>query len=230
MDVQTALSYFSPDLTLPLPSDLDEPHIDSLIKSLSRTVKTSLASNLDTWSRLSLLRGRLEPREEGQPTHTALCLRHYLTQVHNHSHRRWLTKLLCGDLVPLLFRASPSTLRTLSPNEIIARSCRACHTSPETPQHVFLQCLSLPHLCVLRTNFLISLPIALPMSLSFSDDDALSYLKRFIFDWALVPLTARFIYKSTTYWRDFTILGRPPDPILNDSDSEESSDDESLYI
>ncbi|KAJ3773072.1 hypothetical protein FB446DRAFT_734292 [Lentinula raphanica] len=224
--MNSALSCLPSHPSLPDVQNMDPIMIDSLIKSITDNVKSELVSHLNTWSKLSLLRDRLEPKEDGPSMRQALVLRHYLLVLQNHSHRQLLTRLLCGDLTPSVFLASPSPLRTLLPSEIQQRLCRACKNCPETPQHVFLQCQSIITLTELRFQFLGSIPVAVPASLQFSDTDALLYLKRFIFDWNLVSPTAKYLYKATMLWKDFILTGHTSvhassHDVVTDSSSDE---------
>ncbi|KAJ4498020.1 hypothetical protein C8R41DRAFT_917039 [Lentinula lateritia] len=161
------------------------------------------------WSKLSLLRHRLEPNEEGPPKPLLIGLRHYLTRIANHKHRRVITKLLCGDYIPHVFRASPSPLRQLSTAERFSRLCRACNLQPETPQHVLLQCPSLNSVSFLRSEFMSDIRQSrpLPINTFLSDSTALHYLKLLIFDWSLIIPTAKFIHDAIGRWQHFLDTG-----------------------
>ncbi|KAJ3855988.1 hypothetical protein EV368DRAFT_8559, partial [Lentinula lateritia] len=135
-DLDYAISQLPGHHRLPHLRDLNSDCIDTLIKTIEFSTKSELQSHIDTWSKLSLLRNRLEPKETGPAKQQMIGLRHYLTQVQNHAHRRTVTKLLCGDLTPQVFRASASPLRQLTPTEVLNRACRACNRQGETPQHL----------------------------------------------------------------------------------------------
>ncbi|KAJ3849038.1 hypothetical protein EV368DRAFT_85945 [Lentinula lateritia] len=197
--------------------------IDQLIKAIEFSTKTNLQSHIDTWSKLSLLRHCLEPKEEGPAKPQMIGLRHYLTQIPKHSHRRTITKLLCGDFTPQVFHASPSPLRQLTATENLNRLCHACTRHPETPQHILFQCPSLSSICSLHADFITYThqhqPV--PFNAFFSDPTVLHYLKSFIFDWALITPTAKFVHNVIDRWRSFLDTG------IDSEDVAESGSDDS---
>ncbi|KAJ3804300.1 hypothetical protein EV368DRAFT_85633 [Lentinula lateritia] len=194
---------------LPPLQHLNGHHIDKLINTIVFSTKTDLQSHIDMWSKLSLLQHRLEPNDEGPAKPLLIGLRHYLTQVTNHSHRRCITKLLCGNYIPNMFRASPSPLRQLTATEHANRLCRACKSHPETPQHVLLQFPSLNSISCLQADFISGIRHARPLPLNavFSDSTALHYLKSFIFDWVLITSTSKFIHDTVDRWQSFLDTG-----------------------
>ncbi|KAJ3925182.1 MAG: hypothetical protein NXY57DRAFT_114964 [Lentinula lateritia] len=113
-----------------------------LINSISNKSDTYLRCQADSSHCLALLHGRREPQKEGPSKYMARTLRHYLIHIRNNSHRRSLTRPLCGDMVPLTFRSSPARIDPLLPTELPTKQCRACQSPfhPESPQHIFLQC------------------------------------------------------------------------------------------
>ncbi|KAJ3860616.1 hypothetical protein EV359DRAFT_15573, partial [Lentinula novae-zelandiae] len=199
-DLDYAISQLPGHHRLPHLRDLNSDCIDTLIKTIEFSTKSELQSHIDTWSKLSLLRNRLEPKEEGPAKLQIIGLRHYLTQIKNHAHRRSVTKLLCGDLTPQVFRASASPLRQLTPTEVLNRACRACNQQGETPQHLLFQCPSLTSIASLRSEFFLSIRQSrpLPRSPNLSDSTALHYLRLLVFDWNLIIPTAKFIHEVVT--------------------------------
>ncbi|KAJ3852987.1 hypothetical protein EV368DRAFT_39862, partial [Lentinula lateritia] len=155
-DLDYTIAHLPGNHHLPPLHTLDCERIDRLIKAIEFSTKSDLQTHIDSWSKLSLLRHRLEPKEEGPAKAQMIGLRHYLTQVTIHSHCT-VTKLLCGDLIPHVFRGSPSPLRLLMTTEQRSRLCRACHHQPETPQHILFQCTSLPGITSLHATFIISM-------------------------------------------------------------------------
>ncbi|KAJ4478552.1 hypothetical protein C8R41DRAFT_772466, partial [Lentinula lateritia] len=194
-------------LVLPPPTQLSEQSVLSLIKSVSRQCNLFLQSELDNSNRLALLQCRREPSATGPSKYQARTLRHYLTRVLTPNHRVTLTRLLCGDMVPLTFRASPTRIHPLEPVDYPSKQCRACNSlgQPESPQHVFLQCSSVPGLYAARERFLTEIEslVALPNSRSFTNSESLFYLKSFIFGWTSVRPTARFINEAVILWKNF---------------------------
>ncbi|KAJ3769613.1 hypothetical protein FB446DRAFT_648341, partial [Lentinula raphanica] len=197
--------------------------ITDLIKNITGCSMTSLQQFVDNSSRLALLQGRREPHKDGTKSHSVTTLRHYLIQVRNPKHRVTLTRLLCGDLTPVTFHASPASTRPLSVQDQPAKCCRACRDvlQPETPQHVLLQCHSIPGLVHLRETFLVDMSqhFPLPRSHTFDNASALYYLKTFIFDWTAVVKTAQFIHEGLSYWKGFINEG-------TDLGSEEEEEEE----
>ncbi|KAJ4494133.1 hypothetical protein C8R41DRAFT_882102, partial [Lentinula lateritia] len=222
-DLDFAINQLPGNHRLPHLHALDGTLIDKLIKAIEFSTKTNLQSHIDTWSKLSLLRHRLEPKEGGPAKPQMIGLRHYLTQIQKHSHRRTITKLLCGDFTPQVFRASPSPLRQLTATENLNRLCRTCVLHPETPQHILFQCSSLPSICSLRADFITYThqhrPV--PFNASFSDPTALHYLKSFIFDWTLITPTAKFVHNVIDRWRSFLDTGIDREDVA-ESGSEDS--------
>ncbi|KAJ4494573.1 hypothetical protein C8J55DRAFT_415141 [Lentinula edodes] len=222
-DLDYAINQLPGNHRLPHLRSLDGALIDKLIKSIELSTKTNLQSHIDTWSKLSLLRHRLEPKEEGHAKPQIIGLRHYLTQIPNHSHRRTITKLLCGDLTPHVFRASPCPLRQLTATEHLNRLCRACILHPETPQHILFQCPSLTSICSLRADFITYTRQCRPVPVNafFSDPTALHYLKSFIFDWSLITPTAKFIHNVIDRWQCFLDTGMDSE-VVAECESEDS--------
>ncbi|KAH7879474.1 uncharacterized protein C8R40DRAFT_1035802, partial [Lentinula edodes] len=176
-DLDYAISQLPGHHRLPHLQDLNNDCIDTLIKTIEFSTKSELQSHIDTWSKLSLLRNRLEPKEAGPAKQQIIGLQHYLTQIKNHAHRRTVTKPLCGDLTPQVFRASASPLRPLTPTEVLNRACRACNLRGETPQHLLFQCPSLTSITSLRSEFFLSIRQSQPLlrSPNLSDSTALHY-------------------------------------------------------
>ncbi|KAJ3932654.1 MAG: hypothetical protein NXY57DRAFT_1002071, partial [Lentinula lateritia] len=136
-DLDWAISHLpSSTLTLPPLAQLSEQSVLHLIKSISHESNAHLQSEVDNSHRLALLHSRREPQKEGPAKYVARTLRHYLILVLNHSHRRTLTRLVCGDMVPLTFRASPARTDPISEAEQHTKGCRSCHSlfHPESPQ------------------------------------------------------------------------------------------------
>ncbi|KAJ3807934.1 hypothetical protein F5876DRAFT_79242 [Lentinula aff. lateritia] len=208
-DLDYAISQLPGNHCLPNLQSLNGDYIDRLIKSIEFSTKADLQSHIDTWSKLSLLRHHLEPNKEpnkeGPPKPLLIGLCHYLTRAVNHTHRRVITKLLCGDYIPHLFRASPPPLHQLSTAERFSRLCRACNLHPETPQHILLQCPSLNSVSSLCSDFMsdICQSRPLPLNTSLSDSTALHYLKLLIFDWSLIIPTAKFIHDAIGRWQHY---------------------------
>ncbi|KAJ3853112.1 hypothetical protein EV368DRAFT_26708, partial [Lentinula lateritia] len=196
-----------PNSTLVLPplTLLSEQTVLPLIKSISQKCNQFLQSEIDNSSRLALLQRRQEPCATAAYKYQARTLRHYLTRVLNHNHRLTLTRLLCGDMVPLTFRASPTHTHPLQPADWPTKQCQACKSpgQPESPQHVLLQCTSVPGLSIVREQFLTDIAsiITLPNSRIFSNSEALFYLKAFVFSWDSIRPTARFINDAVILWK-----------------------------
>ncbi|KAJ3724633.1 hypothetical protein C8R42DRAFT_457443 [Lentinula raphanica] len=209
-DLDWAIQHL-PGSSLSLPSlqtlSTTPESITDLTKNIVSCSMTSLQHFIDNSSRLAFLQGRREPHKDGTKSHSVSTLRHYLTQVRNPAHRVTLTRLLCGDLTPVTFHASPASTRPLSQRDQASKSCRACRDvlQPETPQHVFLQCHSIPELIHRREAFLVEMSqyFPLPHLNTFNDASALHYIKTFIFDWTAVIKTAHFIHDGLSYWKTF---------------------------
>ncbi|KAJ3878477.1 hypothetical protein F5051DRAFT_327871, partial [Lentinula edodes] len=208
-DLDYVISQLPGNHRLPELRSLNGDFVDKLIKSIELSTKTNLQSHINTWSKLSLLRHRLEPNKEGPPKPLLVGLRHYLTHVTTHSHRRVITKLLCGDYIPHLFQASPSPLRQLSEAERLSRLCRACNLHPETPQHILLQCQLLNSISSLRSDLISDIRRSQPLPLNnlLSDSSALHYLKLLIFDWSLIIPTLKFIHNAIDRWQHYLDTG-----------------------
>ncbi|KAJ3857533.1 hypothetical protein EV368DRAFT_77598 [Lentinula lateritia] len=208
-DLEWAIQH-PPNCTLALPptSQLSEQAVLSLIKSVSQQCNQFLQSEVDNSNRLALLQCRREPSVTGPSKYQARMLRHYLTRILTPNHRLSLTQLLCGDMVPLTFRASPTRIHPLKPVDFPSKQCHTCKSpgQPESPQHVLLQCLFVPGLCVARDRFLMEIEflVALPNSRSFTNSESLVYLKSFIFGWNSVRPTARFINEAVVLWKHLT--------------------------
>ncbi|KAJ4498775.1 hypothetical protein C8R41DRAFT_817664 [Lentinula lateritia] len=116
---------------------------------------------------------RTKGRRPGKPKPQMIGLQHFLIQIPKHSHRRTITKLLCGDFTPQVFRASPSPLCQLTATENLNCLCHACVRHPETPQHILFQCPSLSSICSLRAEFItyIHQHRPVPFNAFFSDPD-----------------------------------------------------------
>ncbi|KAJ3861884.1 hypothetical protein EV359DRAFT_46300 [Lentinula novae-zelandiae] len=219
-DVDWAIRHLpSSTLSLPPSALLSEMSLLLLINSISKESDTYLQSQVDSSHRLALLHGRREPQKEGPSKYFARTLRHYLIHIRNHSHRRSLTRLLCGDMVPLTFRSSPARIDPLLPSEVPAKQCRSCQSPfhPESPQHIFLQCAADHTIVGLRTAFLddISPSFPLPRNRLFSNSEALHYLKHFIFNISSTSRTARFIHEAAVHW---TSLHPPLPPAEQNED------------
>ncbi|KAJ3834421.1 hypothetical protein F5878DRAFT_544864, partial [Lentinula raphanica] len=201
-------------LSLPPLRDLTTESIANLIKGITDCTMSSLQQFIDGSSRLAFLQGRREPHKDGSTSRSVSTLRHYLTQVRRPDHRITLTKLLCGDLTPVTFRASPASTRPLPDQHQRLKSCRACHDAlqPETPQHVLLQCPSIPGMFPLRAAFLAAMAqhFPLPHSHIFTDTSATFYIKKFIFHWTTVVTAAQFIHDAVSLWRN--VVGQIPTP------------------
>ncbi|KAJ3928269.1 MAG: hypothetical protein NXY57DRAFT_1021911 [Lentinula lateritia] len=224
-DLDFAIAHLPGNHRLPPLHALDADRIDKLIKAVDFSTKSELQTHI-SWSKLSLLRHRLEPKEEGPAKTQIIGLRHYLTQVSTHSHRRTITKLLCGDLTPQVFRGSPSPLRILTTTEQRIRLCRSCNHQPETPQHILFQCPSLPSIISLRSTFIATMRQfrPLPANSVFSDASALHYLKAFIFDWTLIVPTSKFIHVVVVRWQYYLDTGTDQldtSAVSDDGDSDE---------
>ncbi|KAJ3918382.1 hypothetical protein F5877DRAFT_79085 [Lentinula edodes] len=226
-DLDFAIAHLPGNHRLPPLHTLDGDQIDKLIKAVNFSTKSELQTHIDSWSKLSLLCHHLELKEEGPAKAQIIGLRHYLTQVSIHSHRRTITKLLCGDLTPQVFRGSPSPLCILTTTEQRTWLCRACNHQPETPQHILFQCPSLPSIISLHSTFITSMRQfrPLPANSVFSNASALHYLKAFIFDWTLIVPTATFIHDVVVRWQYYLDTGADQhldtSAVSDDGDSDE---------
>ncbi|KAJ3823885.1 hypothetical protein F5880DRAFT_1563822 [Lentinula raphanica] len=198
-----------PNSSLSLPSlqALTTQSISKLIGDITNCTMTSLQQSIDVSSRLTFLQGRREPHKDGTTSRVASTLRHYLTQVRRPEHRVSLTKLLCGDLTPVTFRASPASTRPLPDQQQRPKFCRACQDplQPETPQHVLLQCQAIPTILPIQTAFLTSMAqhLPLPHSRTFTDASATFYIKSFVFHWTLVVPSAQYVHDCISLWKEF---------------------------
>ncbi|KAJ3852482.1 hypothetical protein EV368DRAFT_40960 [Lentinula lateritia] len=205
-DLDWAIQHL-PNSTLVLPplTQLSEQTVLSLIKAISQHCNQFLQSEIDNSNRLALLQRRREPCATTPSKYQARTLRHYLTRVLSPNHRLTLTRLLCGDMVLLTFWSSRT--RPLQPADCPTKQCRACKSpgQPESPQHVLLQCTSVPGLSIVREQFLTDMTslVTLPNSRIFSNSKALYYLKAFVFGWESVRPTARFINDAIILWKQF---------------------------
>ncbi|KAJ3851204.1 hypothetical protein EV368DRAFT_3967, partial [Lentinula lateritia] len=129
-------------LSLPPLPNISEEIILTLIKSITSETNSRLQTEIDYSNRLALLQHCLEPQKTGPNKLITHTLRHYLTQVYKSHHRLSLTRLLCGDMVPITFHSSPARTHSLNLGENQSKRCRACLSplQPESPQHVLLQC------------------------------------------------------------------------------------------
>ncbi|KAJ3831979.1 hypothetical protein F5878DRAFT_671685 [Lentinula raphanica] len=120
----------------------------------------------------------------------------------------------CGDLTPVTFRASPASTQPLPDQHQRLKSCRACQDAlqPEMPQHVLLQCQSIPDMFPLRAAFLAAIAqhFPLPHSHIFTDTSVTFYIKKFIFHWTTVVTAAQFIHDAVSLWRN--VVGQIPTP------------------
>ncbi|KAK7458763.1 hypothetical protein VKT23_009768 [Stygiomarasmius scandens] len=185
---------------LPQNQDLDTEGIEKLLKTVRAVSNNGLRSEIDSFSRLALLRNRVEPTDpekDLEPSSPTLHFRHYLHRVSNHRHRRSLTRLLCGNLVPTIFRASPGRLPK-SGDDFAVLACRACKGSYERPEHVLLQCSKVPGIVLIRNSFLASLNLI--TTGHRSDHHALELLKSLIFSWDVVIPAAKFISDVLAIW------------------------------
>src|SRR5262249_31475236 len=148
--------------------ELNTKVLDGLQVSVRKVAFRWMESCINQYTDLFLLRGRLEPVEEGRPNAKTSTLRHYLTLVNVPAHRLTLTRLLCGSL---------NIRNTRGP-------CLLCGNSLETPQHILLQCPA-DALLDVRAAFLddIAAFFPLPDNRLFDDSTALFYLRKFIFHW-----------------------------------------------
>ncbi|KAJ3822387.1 hypothetical protein F5880DRAFT_1484214, partial [Lentinula raphanica] len=193
--------------SLPCLDALSTQSITALSKAVTDSTMSSLQLFIDQSPRLALLQNRQEPHKDGTKSRPVCSLRHYLTLVRSPDHRVTLTKLLCGDLTPVTFHASPASAPPLPVCDHQAKGCRACHLplQPESPQHVLLQCQFIPELVDLRNGFLtrMSLHFPLPHSLRFDHASATHYLKLFVFNWDSVVETAKFIHEGISLWKSY---------------------------
>ncbi|KAG7091543.1 hypothetical protein E1B28_010572 [Marasmius oreades] len=217
-----------PPLRLPSIDDLTEGVIKQLIKTLSSNICKSLQQDVDTFSRLSLIRNRLEPvdpkKVEDVPTFHILYLRHYLTRIPNYKHRISLMRLLLGACVPCIFKASPA--RTPKPSDDWSSyCCRACDAHYETPEHVMLACPADLELLAIREQFMASLPSRQRYNVPVQDNEAFQVLKNCIYSWDLVVATARFVHQAMVLWQrkvleGFRCFDSAEEDLNSDGDSE----------
>ncbi|KAF5345768.1 hypothetical protein D9758_011866 [Tetrapyrgos nigripes] len=191
-----------PKLQLPPNNLLSPASIDELIKDVKSYSSKFLLGQINSFSRLSLLRNRIEPTDpdsDSSPSSPVLCLRHYLLHTPHHRHRKSLTRLLCDNVSPWIFHCSPGRTPR-DGDDIPSKLCRFCKLSYETPEHVLVQCLHLPQITTLCSVFLLSIQLN-PLS-SQSNLHSFELLKCWIFDWNLVATTAEFIHNAFIIWKD----------------------------
>ncbi|THU94315.1 hypothetical protein K435DRAFT_860677 [Dendrothele bispora CBS 962.96] len=163
MDLDWVIQHLPGEHTLFLPQndDLTVANLELLTKAIKQNSNSVLLNEINSYSRLSLLQGRIEPTDPEdnlEPRSPVLCFRHYLHRVSNYRHRRSVTRLICGDLCPMTFRSSPG--RRPKPEDVFdLKCCRGCRQQYETPEHVLLQCLHVPEIVDLRHRFLSSVNI-----------------------------------------------------------------------
>ncbi|KAJ3910773.1 hypothetical protein F5877DRAFT_87070, partial [Lentinula edodes] len=104
-------------LSLPPLPIISEESILALIKSITAETNSRLQTEIDYSNRLALLQHRLEPQKTGPNKLITRTLRHYLTHVYKSHHRLSLTRLLCGDMVPITFHSSPARIHSLNLDE-----------------------------------------------------------------------------------------------------------------
>jgi hypothetical protein len=95
----------------------------------------------------------------------------------------------------------------------------------ETPEHVFLQCMGVPELILICSNFLASAAVSIPglHPLSpLSNSNAMDLLKQSIFSWTAVPAAAKFIHRAIQIWS----LSLTRDQVAYGSEGEDSDSDE----
>ncbi|PPQ69327.1 hypothetical protein CVT26_002559 [Gymnopilus dilepis] len=182
--------------TLSLPSlpHLTPEVIAQLQKDLKNHVWSYLEQEIQQNRRLYLLHDRLEPLQDGSYKHIRSTLRHYLVQVSVPAHRRSLTKLLFGESIYYSM-----SLHGVSDAQ---RTCRMCHGHIETPEHALLQCWANERVAAIRRTFTSTLGIAQiyhPV-LPLSDESAVFWLKKLIFHYDIVPLTAQFVHNVYRVW------------------------------
>ncbi|KAK1223603.1 hypothetical protein PQX77_013532 [Marasmius sp. AFHP31] len=188
-----------------------------------------LQGQIDTNSKLTLLRDRIEPVDpstKDSPRRHILYVRHYLKQVPDHRHRVILTRLVLGDLSPAVFRARAGKEYTQTDNWR-SLMCRGCGLQYETPEHVVFRCMGDVELG--RTRLLLVRDIAKRWcDWRIYQTAPLELMKRCIFDWDFVGRFARALFAIVARWRE-----RVKNPIkvfdddMTDGDSEEewSADD-----
>jgi hypothetical protein len=69
----------------------------SLQEDLDRTCDRSLQTFVDNYPKCMLIRGRLEPAENGQRVHMTRKLRHYLSAPLIPAHRRAITSIMLSS-------------------------------------------------------------------------------------------------------------------------------------
>ncbi|KAF5335890.1 hypothetical protein D9758_017543 [Tetrapyrgos nigripes] len=191
-----------PPLSLP-PNELLTPsNMTDLIKQVNNSSSKFLLWHIENFSHLSLLRGRVEPVDpdsDSTPSSPIVYFRHYLHRVTHYRHQRSLTRLLCGNVSPWVFRCAPGRTphNNNNPSSML---CHFCNMSYETPEHVLLQCLHLPQITSLRSVFLSSIHLD-PLA-TRSNSHALELLKCWIFDWNLVAATAALTHNVLIIWKD----------------------------
>ncbi|THU98828.1 hypothetical protein K435DRAFT_660100, partial [Dendrothele bispora CBS 962.96] len=189
-------------LFLPQRTDLCALTIDGLVKEIRRVSSEHLLSEINSFHRLSLLRGRIEPidpNSDDKPSSPVLRFRHYLHRVSNHRHRRSLTRLLAGNVSPFIFHCSPGR-SYMEGDNVDSKQCRLCRSTFETPEHVMLSCRSAGDIVLLRREFLQS--NHLDPDAQRSCNHVFELLRGLIFSWELVPATAKFVHECLIIWKD----------------------------
>ncbi|KAF5336625.1 hypothetical protein D9758_015930 [Tetrapyrgos nigripes] len=150
-----------PKLQLPPNNLLSPVSIDELIKDVKSYSSKFLLQQINSFTRLSLLRNRIEPTDpdsDSSPSSPVLCLCHYLLHTPHHRHHKSLTRLLCSNVSPWVFCCSPGRTPR-DGDDIPSKLCRFCKSSYETPEHVLVQCLHLPQITALCSIFLLSIQL-----------------------------------------------------------------------
>ncbi|KAF5363150.1 hypothetical protein D9758_008367 [Tetrapyrgos nigripes] len=199
---------------LPPNQYLSPAQINIIINEVKRSSSSFLLHQIDTFSRLSLLRNWSEPTD---PAANARCsspvilLRHYLLQVHHHRHRRTLTRLLCGDVSPWVFYCAPGRTPKID-DDPATKLCRFCQRTYETPEHIIIQCLYIPQIVALRSSFMVDLGID-PLA-HRSNQHAFQLLQCWIFNWDLIPKAAKLIHDIFIIWKDRSYFTLHDVPLL----------------
>jgi hypothetical protein len=200
-------------IRLPLPDQWNANTLKELKTGLYARIILDMETRIRNLPRLFLLHDRLEPQEDPSkvPAKIGVVLRHYLHRVTIPTHRRALTKLIFGE--------DQYRVNFLHAVPLESRLCRKCARHLETPGHVLLQCPADLLTCALRKQLLHELRsrFAINVPTYPTDDYADFCLKRMIFHWEAVPLTARYIYRVHEMWCGkgkvsfpFNILGDTP--------------------
>jgi hypothetical protein len=209
-DLEYALRQLAEPLSVPPIPTLTPKVVDALINEVRLVCIDDLEKRIRKIPRLYLLKDRLEPQEDAPPKLIHMFVRHYLHRVRFSTHRVSLTKLIFGEHI---FAAD--TWRGVTMGEE-CRMCRKIGGGPrETPTHALMLCEADELTVALREELFRKLErdFGLRRPARFTEESALFWLKKIIFDWEMVVPVAKFVHSMYRVWSGKVV----PAPVIVDA-------------